>query len=124
MPRFAVIEAPSILGLRPTGVERLPEALLQAGLNDRLAARHAGRVVPETAYDVERDTTTLTLNANGIASYSRQLADAVGTLIDRGEVPVVLGGELFDPAGQPARAEATRPLWSVVHRWSRRLLQP
>ncbi len=93
MPRFAVIEAPSILGLRPTGVERLPEALLQAGLNDRLAARHAGRVVPEAAYDVERDSTTLTLNASGIASYSRRLADAVGEVIEGGEFPVVLGGD-------------------------------
>jgi arginase len=93
MPRFAVIEAPSILGLRPTGVERLPEVLLQAGLIDRLGARHAGRVVPDAAYDVERDTTTLTLNANGIASYSRRLADAVGELIDGGEFPVVLGGD-------------------------------
>jgi len=93
MSRFAVIEAPSILGLRPTGVERLPEALLQAGLIDRLAARHAGRVVPEASYAAERDTTTLTLNASGIASYSRQLADAVGAVIDRGELPVVLGGD-------------------------------
>ena len=93
MPRFAVIEAPSILGLRPTGVETLPKALLQAGLIDRLRARHAGRVVPEAPYDSERDSTTLTLNANGIASYSRKLADAVGEVIDRGEFPVVLGGD-------------------------------
>jgi len=32
MSPFAVIEAPSILGLRPTGVETMPEALLHAGL--------------------------------------------------------------------------------------------
>src|SRR5688500_16540389 len=93
MPRFAVIEAPSILGLRPTGVETLPEVLLQAGLIDRLRARHAGRVVTETPYDSERDRTTLTLNANGIAGYSRALADVVGEVIDRGEFPVVLGGD-------------------------------
>jgi arginase len=93
MSRFAVIEAPSILGLRPTGVETLPEALLQAGLIDHLRARHAGRLVPEVPYDSERDSTTLTLNANGIASYSRKLADAVGEVIDRGEFPVVLGGD-------------------------------
>ncbi len=93
MPRFAVIEAPSILGLRPTGVETLPEVLLQAGLIDRLRARHAGRVAPDRPYSAERDTTTLTLNANGIAAYSRTLADAVGEVIDRGELPVVLGGD-------------------------------
>jgi arginase len=93
MSRFAVIEAPSILGLRPSGVETLPEALLQAGLADRLQARRAGRVVPETPYDTALDPTTRTLNANGIASYSRKLADAVGTVIDGGEFPVVLGGD-------------------------------
>ena len=27
MSKFAIIDAPSILGLRPTGVEDLPEAL-------------------------------------------------------------------------------------------------
>jgi arginase len=91
--RIALIEAPSILGLRPTGVETLPEALLQAGLIDRVPARHAGRVVPEAPYSSSRDPTTLTLNAAGIASFSRTLADAVGAVIDRGEFPVVLGGD-------------------------------
>jgi arginase len=89
----AVIEAPSILGLRPSGVEMLPEALLQAGLIDRLHARHAGCFVPETPYSSARDSTTMTLNAPGIASFSRQLADAVGAVIDRNEFPVVLGGD-------------------------------
>jgi arginase len=93
MPDVAIIEAPSILGLRPTGVELLPEALIRAGLIDRLGARHAGRVEPEAAYDAARDPVTLTLNAEGIAAYSRTLADAVGGVIDRGEFPVVLGGD-------------------------------
>jgi arginase len=93
MSRFAVIEAPSILGLRPTGVETLPEALIWAGLIDRLGARHAGRVTPQTAYDFERDPATLTLNGTGIASYSQALADAVGEVIDCGDFPVVLGGD-------------------------------
>ena len=90
---FAVIEAPSILGLRPTGVEMLPEALIRAGLIDRLNARHAGRVAPQTPYDFERDPATLTLNATGIATYSQALADVVGEVMDRGEFPVVLGGD-------------------------------
>jgi arginase len=93
MSRFAVIEAPSILGLRPTGVEALPEALSRAGLIDRLGARRGGRVAPESPYEFDRDSTTLTLNAAGIASYSRALADAVGDVLDRGEFPVVLGGD-------------------------------
>jgi arginase len=93
MSSFAVIEAPSILGLKPTGVETLPDALVRAGLIDRLRARHAGRIEPEAPYDFTRDPATLTLNAAGIASYSRALADAVGSVLDRGEFPVVLGGD-------------------------------
>ncbi len=90
--RPAVIEAPSILGLKPSGVEALPEALIRAGLIDRLGARHAGRVEPRTAYSPVRDETR-TLNARGIAAFSRQLADAVEAVLDRGEFPVVLGGD-------------------------------
>jgi arginase len=93
MSRLTVIEAPSILGLRPTGVETLPDALLRAGLMDRLHAHHGGRVVPEHSYDPTRDPTTLTLNGIGIASFSRRLADTVGEVIDRGEWPVVIGGD-------------------------------
>lgn len=37
-------EAASVLGLRPTGVETLPDALLGAGLARRLHARRTGRV--------------------------------------------------------------------------------
>lgn len=62
MLRCAVIESPSILGLRPTGVETLPEALLQAGLIDRLSARHAGRVTPERVVLESRQTDTLSLS--------------------------------------------------------------
>lgn len=93
MARVAVIEAPSILGLRPSGVEGLPESLRQAGLIDRLRARDAGRMAPQTPYNPTRDATTLTLNAPGIALFSRVLADAVGDVLDRGEFPLVLGGD-------------------------------
>lgn len=93
MPPIAVLEAPSILGLRPTGVDALPEALLQAGLLGRLGARHAGRVEPDAPYDPRRDPATGVLNATAIASFSRTLADAVGDVLSRGEFPVVLGGD-------------------------------
>jgi arginase len=90
--RFAVIEAPSILGLRPTGVEMLPEALLRAGLARRLAARLAGRVEPPP-YDARRDPETKMLNPAAIARYARDLADATCGVLDRGELPIVLGGD-------------------------------
>lgn len=93
MTRYAIIEAPSILGLKPTGVERLPAVLLQHGLADELHARRAGRVVPTAAYDSERDRETLTLNARGIAEYSVRLADTVAEVVGRGEFPILLGGD-------------------------------
>lgn len=93
MNRYAIIEAPSILGLKPTGVDRLPTVLLQHGLADQLHARRAGRVVPTAAYDARRDPQTLTLNARGIAEYSVQLADAVTDVVERDEFPVLLGGD-------------------------------
>jgi len=93
MSKFAIIEAPSILGLKPTGVDTLADALISAGLADRLRARRAGRIEPQTPYSAERDPHTLMLNPQGIAAYSLQLADAVGSVLDRGEFPVVLGGD-------------------------------
>ena len=89
---FAIVEAPSVLGLFPKGVETLPDVLLGAGLAERLGARRAGRIAPP-AYDPERDPETLLLNPRGIADYAVALADAVGAVVDRGEFPVVLGGD-------------------------------
>jgi arginase len=89
---FAIVEAPSVLGLFPKGVEGLPDALLAAGLAERLGARRAGRVEPPS-YEPERDPETMLLNPRGIVDYSIALADAVGTVLERGEFPVVLGGD-------------------------------
>lgn len=91
-PRFAIIEAPSVLGLFPKGVETLPDALLGAGLAERLGARRAGRIEPPP-YDDRRDPDTKLLNPKSIAAYSIALADAVGHVADAGEFPVVLGGD-------------------------------
>ena len=58
---IVILEAPSILGLFPKGVETLPDALLAAGLAEQLGAQRAGRVEPP-AYIPERDPETLLLN--------------------------------------------------------------
>jgi arginase len=89
---YAIVEAPSVLGLRPTGVEELPKTLIDLGLADRLKARIAGRVEPP-AYDPERDPETRVLNPRAIRDYSIKLADAVGSVLNRGDFPVVLGGD-------------------------------
>jgi arginase len=90
--KFAIVEAPSVLGLRPTGVERLPAALLGAGLADKLSARRAARVEPPP-HDALRDRATMMMNPRAIAGYSTALADVVGRVIDGGEFPIVLGGD-------------------------------
>jgi arginase len=92
MRDLAVIEAPSVLGLRPTGVEDLPTALLAAGLTNHLPVARSARV-EAPAYDPRRDEQTGLLNADGIARYSVDLADTVGEALDAGLFPVVLGGD-------------------------------
>jgi arginase len=92
MIRYAIIEAPSPLGLWPSGVERTPEVLLHMGLARALGARRDQRIDPPE-YDPVRDSATSMLNPRGLAEYSPRLADAVGRVIDGGEFPVVLGGD-------------------------------
>jgi arginase len=100
VPAYTILEAPSNLGLRPSGVERLPEALLSAGLAAMLGAGNAGRVDP-LPYDDRRDPESGLLNGDAIRAYSRSLADAVVPLVEHGRFPVVLGGDcsvLLGPA--------------------------
>lgn len=90
--RQVIIRAPSILGLRPTGVELLPAALLDAGLAVRLGAESGGTVQPQP-YDSRRDRATGMLNVQGIALFTAALATRVGDVLDAGAFPIVLGGD-------------------------------
>jgi arginase len=92
LPQFTIINAPSILGLRPTGVEDLPEALKAAGLMSELSAEYGGRVSP-LSYSSERDKSTLLLNPDAIRALSLQLADAVAFVLHKKQFPLVLGGD-------------------------------
>ena len=92
MAGYAVIEAPSVLGLFPGGVEHLPQALLEAGLASAVGARLAGRVT-SPPYDPRRDSATGLLNPAGLRDYSHRLAYATGEVLDAGDVPIVLGGD-------------------------------
>lgn len=89
---IVVVEAPSTLGLTSEGVDRLPDALLSHGLAERLGARRGPRIDPPP-YDARRDPGTGVLNPHAIAGYAVALADHVGTLLDRGDFPLVLGGD-------------------------------
>jgi arginase len=93
MPRYAIIDAPSILGLRPTGVQHLPEALKTAGLLKGLNAEYVGYVQPSLSYNPKRDQATLIMNADAIKTFSLQLAEIVNTEIAKKSFPIVLGGD-------------------------------
>ncbi|MFF9016262.1 arginase family protein [Streptomyces sp. NPDC014870] len=88
----AIVEAPSPLGLWPSGVQELPQALMDAGLR-RIAGSLRAERVRAPVYDPRRDAATGVLNPDGIARYSVLLADAVGGVLDRGRFPLVLGGD-------------------------------
>jgi arginase len=92
LAQFTIIDAPSILGLRPTGVEDLPEALKAAGLMGELRAEYGGRVSP-LPYSSERNKLTLLLNPDSIRLFSLQLADAVTSVLRKKQFPLVLGGD-------------------------------
>lgn len=97
MTRYAVIEAPSVLGLFPSGVERLPEALLDAGLARALGARRAGGMIPPP-YDPQRDVNTGLLNPEGLRAARRS-----GAMVG---VEITIFNPALDPDGSIGRSLA------------------
>lgn len=92
--RFAIIEAPSVLGHMAThlGVATMPDVLLKAGLDKRIGARRVGRFeTPE--WKVERDPATQIMNPQAINEYSIILANVMEKVLDNNEFPVILGGD-------------------------------
>jgi arginase len=92
VPTYTIVEAPSHLGLRAEGVEALPEALLAAGLAERLGARCGDRL-SAPGFDPRIDPETGMLNPGGLRDYASRLADAVDAVLDDGAFPIVLGGD-------------------------------
>jgi arginase len=89
----SIIDAPSDLGLRRTGVQGLPDALRAAGVLEGLTdARYAGQL-PVPPYVPLRDTATGILNPEGIRTFSLHLAERVALALDLGRFPLVLGGD-------------------------------
>jgi arginase len=94
MLNFAILDAPSILGLKPTGVENLPETLKVAGLIEKLNAQYLGSVQPLSSYSEEREMSTHLLNGQAIRSFSLQLAESVTDAISKkNRFLIVLGGD-------------------------------
>jgi arginase len=95
---IAVLDAPSVLGLRPPapgrvpGARRLPEALRGHRLLERLGAADAGRVEPPP-YSPAIDPVTGVRNGAAIPGYSTALADRLEELVRADSFPLVLGGD-------------------------------
>ena len=93
MYEFAIIDAPSILGLRPTGVEDLPQTFKEAGFHEKLHAQYVGRLYPSSSYNPERDSKTLLLNAKAIREFSEELCRTVSKVLNKKLFPIILGGD-------------------------------
>lgn len=92
LSNFSIIEAPSILGLKPSGVELLPAALRNAGFHQQLNTHYEGYVTPP-AFNSQRDPQTQVLNLAEIETYSRSLAEVVESVVQSNRFPIVLGGD-------------------------------
>jgi arginase len=96
--RIAVLDAPSVLGLRPPapgkvpGARRLPEALRRHRLLERLGAADAGRVEPPP-YRPGIDPASGVRNGDTLPGYTIALADRLVELLRTGAFPLVLGGD-------------------------------
>lgn len=100
MPRYQIIEAPSVVGLWPSGVQDAPRILLEMGLGTGLGIETTTRL-EAPPYDPRRDAATQMLNASGLLSYTQLLAREVWNMVEDGAVPIVLGGDcsiLLGPA--------------------------
>jgi arginase len=92
MKDIAIIEAPSILGLKPGGVEKLPEALIAQGLLNRIPVVNEEKIIPPS-YNPQRDAKTNILNPEAIRDFSVNLADLVQKQQEQERFAMVLGGD-------------------------------
>lgn len=99
---IAVLSAPTNLGLRPPragsvpGCAKAPEALREAGLYRRFAAAgavDAGVVLPGRYVGDADPASGRVRNQDALVDHARRLAGRVGTLLEAGQTPLVLGGD-------------------------------
>lgn len=93
--KIQIISAPTILGLKPGGVEELGISLLNSGLADALKTS----LMPiylnpgNNNYKDSREPAANVLNAAAIRDFSLSLGQAVTTTLKKGNFPFVLGGD-------------------------------
>lgn len=95
IPDIQIISAPSVLGLKLTGVERLGKSLLGSGLAENLRTTHPVIHVPDLnhQYDKKRDPRTGCLNTISLADFSIALSKAVSKTINKNRFAFILGGD-------------------------------
>ena len=89
--RLAVLGAPMESEALLEGVNRMPAALRGAGLIDALGALDLGDL-PIDITDPKRDITTGLVAYRQIVSATRIVRDGVAALLERPELPLVVGG--------------------------------
>jgi arginase len=95
---IVVVDAPTNIGLRPPGPGRKPgvyglaSALRANGIVSRLGATDGGAVT-SPPYRPEIDPSTGVRHGKALRSYSLDLAERVGAVVQEGEFPFVLGGD-------------------------------
>lgn len=111
---LSIIEAPLFVGAGLRGTEDLPQALLRAGLADRLGAEVVAGPGPMT-WDGAIDATVSAPDLGPIAAWLRGLADATARELQAGRFPVVLGGDCTVLIGAAAacRRAGVRRLLSI-----------
>lgn len=94
-PDIELITAPSILGLKPSGVEHLAGRLLSTGLDTKLQLQHQVLHMPtmNAQYSGLRDAETNCLNTGAIIEFSQHLADIVASTVRLQRFTFVLGGD-------------------------------
>jgi len=105
-----IISAPSILGLKPNGVQELADSLLMSGLAERLETKN--KIIKiETLnhkYNYQKDKTTNVLNPDSIKEFSLALSEVVQDMVSREQFPFVLGGDCSILIGAMAGVKAIR----------------
>jgi arginase len=96
--QIVVLDAPSNLGLMPPlpglepGVRKLPDALREHNLIERIGASDGGRVTPPAYYPAV-DHHTGVRNGAAVAAYAHHLSERVADIIGSGGFPLLLGGD-------------------------------
>lgn len=90
-----LITAPSILGLKPNGVEHLAGRLLSTGLDQQLQLQRPVQHLPplNDLYSALRDPDTNCLNTDTLVAFSQQLAKTIAITVERQRFAFVLGGD-------------------------------